>query len=382
MSKLTKLIKNPGAFFRDALIKRFPEDAKRYLESPLPADAGTDGLRPVPFVRHHELEFYPVDFPVDVVITWVDDTDPEWRAAKASALASERPDFHPESVNTSRFRNRGELRYVFRALNEFAPWVNHIYLVTAGQTPGWLDTSHPRVTVVDHQDIIPGEYLPTFNSHVIEAHLRRIPGLSEHFVYFNDDVILTRMTPPEHFFSPNGNVNVFHTFKLIPSGPRRPTDTPVDVASKNARALIQERFGKGMQYKVAHTYHPQLRSLHEEMARIWSDRFEQFYPNRFRGEQDVPVVTYLFPYFAYLTGRAAIRQTSFAYFSIKSPAARRHYELLRQRRGTEFAPFSMCLNDTDVAGTGPALQQRREREALEFLEGYFPVASSFETPGA
>jgi hypothetical protein len=378
MSKLTKLMRNPGAFFRDFLIKRYPEDAKRYLESPVGLDAGSAGLESGIFVRHHELELFPVEFPVDAVITWVDDTDPAWREKKASALDNRKLEFHPESVVTSRFRNRGELKYLFRALTEFAPWFNHIYLVTDEQTPDWLARKHPRVTVVDHKEIIPSEYLPTFNSHVIEAHLHKIPGLSEHYVYFNDDVILARPCPAEHFFSPNENVNVFHTFKEIPPGPKTTRDTPVDIASKNARALIKERFDRNMRYKVAHTFHPQLRSVQEEMARIWGERFEQFFANQFRGENDVPVATYLFPYFAYLTGRAAIRQTSFAYFSIKSPAARRNYQLLGQRKGTEFAPFSMCLNDTDYERASSAVQEMREQEALDFLEEYFPYPSKFE----
>ena len=46
---------------------------------------------------------------------------------------------------------------------------------------------------MDHREIIEQEYLPTFNSHVIEANLHKIPNLSEHFIYFNDDVFVAKL---------------------------------------------------------------------------------------------------------------------------------------------------------------------------------------------
>tara|TARA_R110002050_G_scaffold150757_1_gene277697 strand:- start:234 stop:554 length:321 start_codon:yes stop_codon:yes gene_type:complete len=83
-----------------------------------------------------------------------------------------------------------QLRYSLRSIMKFAGWVRHIYIVTNGQVPSWLDVSHPRITVVAHEEIFtdPSD-LPTFSSPAIEVHLHRIPGLSNRWIYFNDDVV-------------------------------------------------------------------------------------------------------------------------------------------------------------------------------------------------
>ena len=130
-------------------------------------------------------------FPVDVVYTWVDGTDPAWNAAREQRLAGITGTAQTrESSGQARFFDRDELRYSFRSIHLFAPWVRRIHLVTAGQVPDWLDTDHPMVNLVDHTDILPADGLPTFNSHAIETSLHTIEGLAEHFVYFNDDFFL------------------------------------------------------------------------------------------------------------------------------------------------------------------------------------------------
>ena len=102
----------------------------------------------------------------------------------------------------SRYRDNNELRYSIRSLYKYAPWIRHIYLVTNGQVPAWLNTDHPRVSVVTHAEIFPNpEDLPTFSSPAIEAHLHRIPGVSRRFIYFNDDVMLGAPVWPDSFFT-------------------------------------------------------------------------------------------------------------------------------------------------------------------------------------
>lgn len=131
---------------------------------------------------------------IDFVIIWVDGNDPEWQKEKNS--------FSPTANDNKevRFRDWDNLRYWFRGIEKFAPWVNNIYFVTWGHIPDWLDTSNPKLHIVNHRDYIPEEYLPTFNSHTIELNLHRIKGLSEQFVYFNDDMFITAPVKPEDFF--------------------------------------------------------------------------------------------------------------------------------------------------------------------------------------
>lgn len=130
---------------------------------------------------------------IDFVLPWVDGNDPEWQ--------QEFLQYFPESqYRSERFRDWGTLRYWFRAIEKFAPWVHRIYFVTNGQKPDWLRTDHPKIRWVKHQDYIPQDYLPTFCSNVIELNYHRVPGLSEHFVLFNDDMFLNASIEPEYYF--------------------------------------------------------------------------------------------------------------------------------------------------------------------------------------
>lgn len=134
--------------------------------------------------------------PIDFVIIWVDGNDQEWRAEKSKYDKNVKGNANSEV----RYRDWDNLQYWFRGVEKFAPWVNKIHFVTWGHLPKWLDISNPRLNIVNHKDYIPEKYLPTFSSHTIELNLHRIEGLSEHFVYFNDDTFITAPTSAEDFF--------------------------------------------------------------------------------------------------------------------------------------------------------------------------------------
>lgn len=133
---------------------------------------------------------------IDFVILWVDGSDPQWLAEKHKYL----PPAEADSDSANRYRDWGLLPYWFRAVEKFAPWVRKIHFVTWGHVPAFLNLDAPKLHVVRHDEFIPKEYLPTFSSHTIEINIHRIPGLSEHFVYFNDDMFLLRPMEPEDFF--------------------------------------------------------------------------------------------------------------------------------------------------------------------------------------
>lgn len=136
-----------------------------------------------------------MSFPIDIVIPWVDGGDPAWQKLHDSYTAGKTAD------NTeARYRDWGTLPFWFRGISRYAPWVRTVHFVTWGHLPPWLNLSCPKLHVVKHEDYIPSQYLPTFSSHTIELNLHRIPGLAEHFLYFNDDVFLAAPTTPEDFF--------------------------------------------------------------------------------------------------------------------------------------------------------------------------------------
>lgn len=148
---------------------------------------------------------------IDFSITWVDGSDPQWLEAKRRAVsetgdtggsggATGAANLDQYANGDNRFRDTGLLRFWFRAVERFAPWVHRIFFITCGQRPAWLDPSHPKLRLVNHSDYIPPEFLPTFQSNAIELNLHRIAELSERFVMFNDDVFLLRPVTPEYFF--------------------------------------------------------------------------------------------------------------------------------------------------------------------------------------
>jgi len=177
-----------------------------------------------------------MDNKIDFVVTWVDGNDPAWRKdfEHYSELEGKEVDKSPV-----RFRDWEILQYWFRGVEKFAPWVNKIYFVTYGHVPGWLNTEHLKLQIVRHEDFIPLEYLPTFNSNVIEFYFHKIKGLSEHFVYFNDDMFLINHVRPERFFRDGLPCD----FPAL-SDSVHPNPTMFDSSVFLAKALINKCFDK------------------------------------------------------------------------------------------------------------------------------------------
>lgn len=136
---------------------------------------------------------------IDFVMPWVDGADPKWQKER-DARAMQIGKMDNCDNRNERYRDWDNLKYWFRGVEKFAPWVHKIYFVTWGHVPEWLNTDNPKLEIVRHEDYIPEKYLPTFNSHTIELNLHRIPELSDNFVYFNDDIFIIKPIEPKMFF--------------------------------------------------------------------------------------------------------------------------------------------------------------------------------------
>ena len=132
---------------------------------------------------------------IDFVVTWLDSSDAEWQ--KSYAIYSNDSKGRKENA---RFRDFNIFQYWFRAVERYAPWVNKVFLITNGKFPDWINKDNPKLVLVKHEDYMPKECLPTFNSCAIEMHMHKIEGLSEHFVYFNDDMILNAPVTQNYYF--------------------------------------------------------------------------------------------------------------------------------------------------------------------------------------
>lgn len=136
-----------------------------------------------------------INYPIDVVIPWVDGNDINWKKERNKYRYDE-----TSSVHHFDYQDWGLLKYWFRGIEKYAPWVRNVFFITWGHVPEWLNINHPKLKIINHEDFIPEKYLPTFSSHTIELNFFRIKELSEHFVYFNDDMYLINQTKPEDFF--------------------------------------------------------------------------------------------------------------------------------------------------------------------------------------
>jgi hypothetical protein len=314
-----------------------------------------------------------VTFPIDVVYTWVDGTDPEWLAGKMAALREVDPTAHTaDADDPSRYQSHDELRYSLRSMATFADFVRHIFIVTDGQVPTWLDTGHPRLTVVDHREIFPEQgCLPTFNSHAIESRLHHIEGLAEHYLYCNDDFFLGRRLAPDRFFHANGLTKFFSSPARIPVAPSGAARS-VDAAAQNTRRVIHQRFGRQADHKLKHTPYPQRRSVLFEMEAAMREEFARTAASRVRSIEDLPLPSSLFHYYAYLTGRAVPGRITSRYVSLGEAGLSRRLRGLRRRRDFDV----LCVNDSVDAHTDDL--RRRSRLLQRFMASYWPTASPFE----
>ncbi len=137
---------------------------------------------------------------IDIVIPWLDGSDPQWIAEKEAFLQMNGRTELSVDASDSRYRDSGTLKYALRGIDRYMPWVHTVHLVTWGHLPVWLNKDADGLNIVNHKDFIPSKYLPTFSSHTIELNFHRIPDLSEQFIYFNDDMIPLRPLTEDMFF--------------------------------------------------------------------------------------------------------------------------------------------------------------------------------------
>ena len=245
---------------------------------------------------------------IDFVITWVDMDDPAWK--REFSRYSGKIDNSKNEVSEARFRDYGLLKYWFRGVDKFAPWVRKIHFVTCGQKPAWLDSNHPKLNLVSHEDFIPKTYLPVFNSNPIEIYMHKIPGLAEHFVYFNDDVFIINQLSENRFFStglPN-DIAAFRTnFGISQFGKMLKNNIRLinkhfdkkEVLNRDHHKWFEKTYGKkrGLTYllkpynkfatlRTPHNAQPFLKSTFEDVWEKCKNELTEMSTHRFRSDQD------------------------------------------------------------------------------------------------
>ena len=218
---------------------------------------------------------------IDLVYLWCSNSEENYRhrlnEAKRAFLIKE------EDQPDRRSTDNNELRFSLRSVEKFAPWVHHIYIVVSGQKPDWMDLNSPKITLVDDTEIVPKEYLPTFNSNVIEAFLHKIPGLSEHFLYACDDMMFGNDTAPDFFFTPDGKPIHYVAF------PQKYQQNYFTSILFKAKRLAENETHKTLPPcpMPSHNIDPYTKTLYAETVERFKGAYQEMMSNKFRKGNDV-----------------------------------------------------------------------------------------------
>lgn len=306
---------------------------------------------------------------IDLVYLWVDGSDPEWLKKKQFFTNSATD--NSETNTVGRYVSNEELKYSLRSAEKYVPWVRRIFIVTDSQTPGWLNTAHPKIKMVDHKDIMPLEILPTFSSPVIEYHLHKIPELSEQFLYANDDMFFNTDLSPDFFFAKDGYPIVRLKRKVLGRWHHKLKDLVVKKLGQYRKAviesmdLVEEKYGKYYSGVPHHNIDGYLKSDYLAAVEAFSEQIEKSKVNRVRTYGDLNRST--FSYYALAIGHGHLK------YAKRNEASRMLvYKHDFDSYIKRYQPKLFCLNDTQHANDSDRLKIK------PFLENHFPAKSSFE----
>ncbi|MBQ8484708.1 MAG: capsule biosynthesis protein CapK [Bacteroidaceae bacterium] len=339
---------------------------------------------------------------IDFVVTWLDSSDPEWQKQYCNFKGV----VESGDQSSARFRDWDLFKYWFRSVEAYAPWVNKVFLVTNGTFPKWINPNHTKLKLVRHVDYIPERFLPTFNSCTIELHMNKIEGLSDQFVYFNDDCYINAPISPDYYFKEGlpcdnnaetfFNVPVYDSINRFTIYPSMMADIGVLNAHFDRREVCKQSpmrwYGKhlgkvgllnslymlmyskkskghfvGFNWK--HVEQPFLKSVFEE---IWEKEPEILEDSCTRFREDVILNPYIFRYWQFASN---------LFYPVKLDKTRK-YRIEKKHMTKILATImnpnvkSLCINDTPVCTDEEFLIYKRTIH--EVFNKKFPQKSSYE----
>jgi hypothetical protein len=316
-----------------------------------------------------------IRFPIDVVYTWVDGNDRVWNEKRQARALEVGHRLHKVANSQTRYINRDELCYSLRSLYYYAPWVRRIFLVTDDQVPAWYDPGSSTLKIVSHRELFPDSHsLPTFNSHAIESVLHRIPGLSEQFIYMNDDVFFSSVVHPESFFEVSGIARTFLSRAMIPFCNENRSDIASEWGAINANELLYNACGAIMPYKTKHTPIPLRRMLLESLESRFPHHFERLRHSPFRTRKDLAPTSTLHAYFGMTEGMVVRGDIAYRYLNLARPDLEQALEAVAYNRRA----MVYCLNDTEIENHDEFDWNHQEKIVTDFLKMMYPYQATWE----
>ena len=327
---------------------------------------------------------------IDIVYLWVDGSDKEWRTIRNFWYKRYYQTEYPDEKE-SLYRDNGELKYSLRSVEECANWVNHIYIITGfNQKPKWLNTKNPKITIIQHEQIMPKTAIPTFNSNSIAMCITNIPDLNDKFIVMNDDIFFNKKLKPSFFFDRHGHAIVFynkhHDYKRNLKEWLNSVDRYTHTLALSA-LKIKEIFGKThIKYRPSHGIDPYIKSSIIECKNhpLIKQQIDKQIHDKFRQRNALQI--WLFELYAKMTKKAIFKKarvyksgrhwlTNFFYNTIfffpirKSPVF--CFDAKQDAKSIKHGAI-FCINDSKYLTT------KTIKNNIDFLERRFPNKSSFE----
>ena len=307
---------------------------------------------------------------IDLVYLWVNGSDPVWQEKRNNFIGKTE---ETSSTNCEgRYADNDELKYSLRSVDMYAPWIRKIFIITDNQIPKWLDTSNPKIKIVDHKEIMPSPSLPCFNSSVIEHFICRIPELAEHFLYANDDMFINKPVTPDFFFEADGLPIIRFSrrpFRKLYLKFRekilKKKLSHYNQITQNSARLVEKKYKIYYSGKAHHNIDGYLKSDCIHTEEIFKDEIGATLTNQVRNSNDIQRHLYYYVSLAEQRGHLhyVTQKTSFR-FHIHNEG---HYNKL-----IRFNPTLFCMNDSEYA------QNNHRIKAQNFLASRFPTKSQFE----
>lgn len=330
---------------------------------------------------------------IDIVIPWVDANDPEWQQEKRKYAGESATNTTSDSREV-RFRDWDTVKYLFRSIEMYMPWVRKVFFITYGHLPKWMNTNCEKLRIINHKEYIPPQYLPTFSSHTIELNLHRISELSETFVYFNDDLLVLRPTQESDFFI-DGIPRDYAILNPITTSRRFSIQdialTNVEVINDHFSSKVQMKdnfrkwfapcYGKYLYRNISlsawpyfvgflnlHQGNAYLKSTFSEVWRQEYDILNTTCMHRFRTRRDVN--QWIMRYWQLAEGRFIPIKPYGLLYNISNDN-KALFDVLPKYKG-----ISICINDNNIENIQDF--DSIQKELTDVLEKRFPLKSSFE----
>lgn len=303
--------------------------------------------------------------PVDIVYMWVDGNDLEWQKEKSKWQEKLNLPFS-KALSSCRFTDNQELRYSLRSVQMYAPWIRKIFIITNGQIPKWLDVNHPKIQLVRHDQIMPKDALPTFNSTAIESCIPNIPDLSEHFLLANDDTFFDKPTSPDYFFNTDGNP-IVRLIKHSWTKEILSTSIYCHMVYKAAQKCNPDY----LNYESTHTISAYRKSYFNACKAEFADWFFQTTQSRFRRFEDVQRT--IVDFWCLKHKKADALCTSYSSHKRNDLCLEISSAALMNDMLDHHHPFLVCYNDTEYV----KLENRRALK--HFLAQRYKQTQAWET---